>query len=98
MKIFVDSEMVIEIKDIHRKVIENDIMSEIFDADIKRRIQWIILHKYERCFERLKNEWMPKLKERMATIPTDDEALAQLIISQPDYKNRSAREEEKNAV
>lgn len=40
-----------------------------------------------------KREWEPKLKSRgVAMIPTDDEAFAELIFSQPDYKNRSQRE------
>lgn len=94
MKIFMNSEQILELKEIHQKVIQNDIPSEIFEADMKRRVQYILTHKYERCLERLKNEWMPKLKERLQNIPTDDESLAQIILSQPDYKDRSQREAE----
>ena len=58
-------------------------------------MRWIIQHKYERCLERLKKEWLPKLEERGITeVAADDQELAELIFAQPDYKNRSQREEE----
>ncbi len=59
---------------------------------MKRRLQYILTHKYERCYERLKKEWEPKLATRMPSVPTDHEALANLIFSQPDYKDRSQRD------
>lgn len=98
MKFYAEEEMIVELKDIHQKVIQNDIPTEIFNQDMKRRVHYILTHKYERCLERLKKEWLPRLKERMSEIPTDDEMLATLILSQPDYKNRSQREEESNVL
>ena len=92
MKIQVDGKTVHELNQTQKKVIQNDIQSEIFQEDMERRVKWIIEHKYERCLERLRQEWMPKLKQRISSIPTDDEALAEIIFSQPDYKNRSQRE------
>lgn len=97
MKVYVNSEQILELKEIHKKVIQNDIPTNIFEQDMKRRIQYILTHKYERCLERLKKEWMPKLKERETSIPTNDEDLAALILSQPDYKNRQTRKEESEA-
>ncbi len=94
MKIYMDSEQILELKEIHQKVIQNDIPTDIFKADMKRRVQYILTHKYKRCLERLKKEWMPKLKERMDSIPSNDEDLAALILSQPDYKNRQTRDAE----
>lgn len=92
MKISVNDKELFTLSETQKKVIKNDIQDEIFDGDMCRRLQYILCHKYERCFERLKLEWMPKLKERIASIPTNDDALAELIFSQPDYKNRTARE------
>ena len=94
MKIQVDGKTVHELNETQKKVIQNDIQSEIFQADMERRAKWVIEHKYERCMERLKNEWEPKLRDRVASVPTDRDALAELIFSQPDYKNRSDREKE----
>jgi len=94
MKVNVDGEELFELSETQKKVIANDIPDEILDSDLKRRLQGILMHKYERCFERLKKEWEPKLSKRMPSIPTDPEAFAQLVFSQPEYRSRSQREAE----
>ena len=93
MKVKVDNQDLFELTDIQKKVIKNDIASEIFEEDMKRRLFYIINHKYNRCFERLKKEWEPKLAAKgVESIPTDKDAFAQLVFSQPEYEDRSARE------
>ncbi len=95
MKISVDNDELFTLSETQKKVIQNDIPSEIFVEDMKRRLQWVLTHKYERCFERFKKEWEPKLKERgIEMIPTNEEKFAQLVFSQDDYKDRSSREKE----
>lgn len=95
MKISVDDQELFTLTDTQKNVIMNDVLSDEFDADMKRRLQWIIAEKYNRCFERLKKEWEPKLAERgIASIPTNKDAFAELIFTQPDYKNRNQRESE----
>ena len=92
MKILVNDQEIFSLSDFQKKVIQNDIPLEIFDEDMKRRLQWVLTHKYEKCLERLKKEWEPKLAKRMNSIPTNPDQFAQLVFSQPDYKNRSERE------
>lgn len=92
MKIQVDGRQVFELNETQKKVIQNDIPSEIFKEDMERRVKYIVEHKYERCMERLKKEWEPKLRDRVESLPTDLDALAELIFSQNDYKSRSQRE------
>lgn len=92
MKISVDNVELFSLSETQKKVIKNDIHEDIFEEDMKRRLNYILTHKYERCLERLKNEWLPKLKGRVPSIPMDDDALAELIFSQPDYKSKSQRE------
>ena len=92
MKIKVDDQDLFEITDIQKQVIKNDIHEDFFDEDMKTRLEYILMHKYERCLHRLKIEWLPKLQSRVDSIPTDDDKLAELIFSQPDYKNRKERE------
>lgn len=94
MKISVNDQELFSLSETQKKVIKNDIHEDVFDDDMKRRLKYIITHKYERCMERLKNEWMPKIKDRVTSIPTNDDALAEIIFSQPDYKNRSEREKQ----
>ncbi len=92
MKISVDDKELFTLTETQKKVIMNDIHEDIFDEDMKRRLNYILTHKYERCLERLKLEWMPKIKQRISMIPSNDEALAELIFSQPDYMSRKSRE------
>lgn len=94
MKISVNDVKCFELSDTQKKVIKNDIHEDVFEADMRRRLEYILTHKYERCFERLKAEWMPKLQERVPAVPTDPDALAQLIFAQADYKCRAKREKE----
>lgn len=98
MKVSVDcacSDKLFELSEIQKKVICNDINSSELDADMKRRLQYILMHKYERCFERLQKEWLPKLQANgVKSVPMDKDEFAQIVFSQPNYKDRSAREAE----
>lgn len=93
MKISVNDQELFTLTETQKKVIQNDIHSEIFDADMKRRLQYILMHKYERCYGRLKSEWESKLAANgVKAIPLDPDEFAELVFKQPNYKNRSARE------
>ena len=93
MKIKVNDTELFELTDMQKKVLQNDIPKEIFEEDVKRRLFYIINHKYEQCFKRLKNEWEPKLAAKgVASIPTDKDAFAQLVFDQPEYEDRSKRD------
>lgn len=93
MKISVDDQELFTLSETHKKVIKNDILEEIFEQDMQRRIQYVLTHKYEECFKRLKAEWEPRLKANgVKAIPLDETTFAELVFAQPDYKNRSQRE------
>ena len=93
MKIQVDNVDVFELNQTKKKVLKNDIHDDEFDSDMKRRVRYIIEHKYEQCFNRLKSEWEPKLSAAGYTmIPTDKDAFAELVFQQPGYKNRKQRD------
>lgn len=94
MKISVDDQEIFTLSEVQKKVIKNDILSESFEDDMKRRLQWALLDvKYTKCMERLRKEWEPKLAARgVEMLPTNNDAFANLVFSQPDYKDRSARE------
>lgn len=96
MKISVDDKELLTLSETKKKVIMNDIPSEIFDEDMKRRIQYILMHKYEQCFKRLKDEWEPRLKATgIKSFPSDEDEFAQLVFSQSNYKSRSQRDNDK---
>lgn len=93
MKISVNDIELYTLSETQKNVIKNDINADIFDADMERRLEYILNHKYERCFARLKQEWDPKLVANGVTsIPTDPDAYAQLVFAQPNYKDRKTRD------
>lgn len=92
MKISVNDQELFTLSEIQCKVICNDIHEDQFEEDMKRRLNYILVHKYEQCFKRLKDEWEPKLAQRFNSLPTNAEAFAQLVFEQPDYADRKSRE------
>ena len=93
MKISLDQKEIFSLSEVQKKVMQDDILSDIFEEDIKRRLEYILTHKYEHCFKKMKDEWEPKLKQRgLKSIPLDNEEFAELVFSQSDYKNRKQRE------
>jgi len=99
MKVSVDNKDLFTLSETQKKVIKNDINADIFEDDMKRRLQWVLMHKYERCFKRLKSEWEPKLAANgVESIPTNPDAFAELVFAQPEYKDRSAKIAEENIL
>ena len=95
MKISVDDQEFFTLSETQKKVIMNDINSTLFDEDMKRRLKYILCHKYEQCLKRLKEEWESKLKANgVKYIPLDEDEFAQLVFSQPNYKDRETRDKE----
>jgi hypothetical protein len=92
MKISVDGQEVFSLSETQKAVIKSDVPHDIFESDMKRRLEWVLVHKYEHCLASLKKEWEPRLKERYEMLPSGDDALAQLICSQPDYKDGKAKQ------
>lgn len=93
MKISVDDKELFSLSDTQKQVLMDEIPKDIFEDDMKRRLQYILMHKYEQCFERLKKEWEPKLKALgVKSIPLDNDEFAQLVFSQESYKSRSQRD------
>jgi len=95
MKISVNDKELFTLNETQQKVIKNDINKEIFEEDMQRRLQWALMHKYDQCFKRLKEEWDAKLAAAgIRMIPTDKDEYAQLVFSQPNYKCKAGREAE----
>lgn len=95
MKISVNDQELFTLSATQQQVIQYDIPEDIFEDDMKRRIQWVLMHKYQECFKDLKAEWDVKLAENgIDMMPTDPDKYAQLVFAQPNYQNRSARDKE----
>lgn len=97
MKIEVDGKLLFTISEIQKKVLQYEMLSETFEDDVKATLRHIWEHKFHRCFDRLKQEWDPKfVSAGMTSVPTDKELYAELVFSQPEYKNRDTREVERD--
>lgn len=95
MKISINDKELLTLTETQKNVIKNDIHADVFDEDMARRIIYIVMQKYEQCFDRLKNEWDAKLVTNgVKMIPTDSDEYATLVFSQPNYKDRKTRDAE----
>lgn len=93
MKISVNDQELFTLTDTQKKVLAHDIPLDNLESDLKRRINWVIMHKYEQVFKSFREEWDPKLKDNgVVSIPLDEEQYAQLVFSQPNYQDRVARD------
>jgi hypothetical protein len=95
MIIKVDDQVILELSDIKKLVIQNDINADDFVDDMCRRLCYIIQNKYEDSFRRLKAEWDEKLPlNGVEMVPTDPDEYAELVFTQVNYADRKARDEE----
>lgn len=94
MKISVDDQELFTLSDIQKQVIQNEIPSDIFDDDMKRRLKWVLFdEKYQKCMTRLRDEWTPKfISQGVKMLPTDNDAFAILVFSDLTYKDRLTRD------
>jgi len=93
MKISVNDIELFTLTETQKSVIKNDIHEDEFDVDMSRRLEYILINKYDNCFNRLKAEWDQKLIDNgVQSIPTNKDAYAQLVFSQPNYLDRKARD------
>lgn len=91
MKISVNDIELYTISETRKQVLKHFIPSALLDEDIKRRVFWVMDHKYQQAFSKMKAEWDPKLVANgVESIPTDKDAYAQLVFSQANYKDRDA--------
>jgi len=92
MKISVNDHVILELNETQLGVLGDEISKMKLEEDLKRRIKWVLTHKYENCFARLKKEWEPKLVANgITSFPADKDEFAQLVFSQEDYKDEDKR-------
>ena len=100
MKIKLDDEEIYKLEEWEKKLFLHDIPRESWEEDIKRRLEWVLRHKCQQCYKRMVEEWLPILQAdpEVKSIPADKQALVEMIIARPDYKDRSARDKEDKAA
>lgn len=93
MKIKINDKVIFEISATDRILLEHDLLD--VDADIERRLEYIIKHKADQCYKRLREEWDKKLEldPLINSVPTKREDYVMFIKKHPNYKSRAQREE-----
>lgn len=95
MKVKINGKDIFELSTARKKVLSAVQSVTDLEQFCELQMVWILYHKYERCLERMKAEWLPKLQARGITeVPIDDDQLCALIFAQSDYKCRRTREDE----
>lgn len=93
MKVSVDDQELFTLTDFQKQVIKYIVPEEFFDEDMKRRLHWILMHKYEHTFRHMRAHWTDRLKERgMDPDTMSNEEFAERVFAQPDYMNYSLRQ------
>jgi len=92
MKVKLDDEVLFEIDERMVKLLAHDLIDPI--EEIKRRLRYIIEHKCDQSYERMKSEYVPQFEVDPAidSIPSKKAALVDFILAHPSYKNRVQRE------
>lgn len=82
--------ILIEFTDEEIIILANDLLNPL------AHFEMVASEKLANCKQRMLNEWQARLRQekRVEFIPSDDKALLDLILVQPDYKNRQARDAE----
>ena len=87
LTIALNGNIICTLSDFQIQVILSYVPKSSLEKEITKKIKWVInCIEYEANLSKLFADWMPKLKNRYKSIPTNDEDLAKLIFSQPDYK------------
>lgn len=92
MQVKLDDEVLYEITESQLQLLAHDLVDPI--SEIKRRLNYIVEHKCDQCYERLEKEWLPILRDdpNVSSIPKSKVDFIAAVVSRPDYKNRAARD------
>ena len=98
MQISVDGEFLFEINANQIEILGYLMSSSQIEAEVKRRLEWVITHKIDQTHAHLKEAWMPILEAdpKVTHIPIQRQAFFDMIKGRPDYKDRDARIDQEN--
>jgi hypothetical protein len=98
MKVILDGILLFEITETEKKLFEYYIKADDFREEISRRLRWVFDENIKDISQRMRSEWDKKLEENGATaLPIKLDDYVSLVTSQPNYKDRSARQAEEDA-
>ena len=89
----IDNEIILLISDTEEKIVKNSV--SCYKEWIKTGVLNIIKEKIDNSMKRLEQEWIADGKlaaNGVVSIPLDRNEKAELIFSQPNYKDKNARD------
>ncbi len=89
MKIYLNSFLILELKEPHLEVFKIQFPEQNLNKILIEWIQNLILSKYKESLNSLKKEWIPKLKERNLPLPVNEEDLLELILLEGNYNPKN---------
>ena len=93
MEIFLNDQSICTLTATQEKVLKYYINSDILNDTLAHIIEKAIYHEYNVSLRLIKEEWAPQLRANgIEEAPLDDELYAQLVFSQPNYKDRKTRD------
>jgi hypothetical protein len=92
MQIKLNDEIIFELSERETQILLYDILPGDLQAEIKRRISWVLETKIQACKERIIQKYEPILKQTEEFIPTNEEMLLQAMMSHLSYKDKLTRE------
>ncbi len=93
MRITLDDEEILTLSEIQKKVIQNDIPSELFEHDMKRRLKYMIDHPCEHHIERNSDSWREELKKKNVSLyPSDKWTFANVLYQSRNYEPHDQKE------
>jgi len=99
MDVYLDQEKLFTISEADLKLLAHDLEDPV--AEIKRRLEYIISHKCEQCYKRMRDEWLSRFErtKEVASVPIDRDSFIDLVVNHIEYKNRVQRDQiEKEAL
>lgn len=93
MKISVNNRELFEVSEMQKKVLCDYMCSDILENDLNRRLKWVLMHLYQEAFKQFKVRGDKILEQNnVKSVPLDKDEYTALVIAQPNYKDRKARD------
>lgn len=95
MKIMCGDTEVCVLEKHHIDLLQSEIPSSVFEEDIHRRVNHIVMHKYNKVYKRFFDKWINKLVANGVTsIPTGEKEFIELVMARSDYKDAQTIQDE----
>ncbi len=94
LSIAINGVEIMEVSDFQLQIAGYSAPKEQIQNIISRLIANVVSSQLGSYGQSLQNDWVPKIRQRYASMPTADQDIANLIFSQKDYQDYDTRNQE----